>query len=112
MSAAAEETRDVYYYDGSERVLLGDYVTSRIVFKRRPGRVVYLPGVSPFNLEFQHDNLTWVGVHTEDGYLVGSLIDPETHRLQKKVRLVRRAQPGDPEVELPDFPQGEEDEQP
>ena len=105
--AEPKEGREVRYHD-RRVVRLGDYVSTRIVFKRRRGRIVYLPGVSTSNPEFERDGLTWVAIHREDGWLVGSIVHPEHQTLQKKVRFVRRAGPEDSVAVLPDFPQGED----
>ena len=111
MHANAKNYPTVYYHDRVNPVLPGDHVTSRIVFRRRPGRVVYVPGISPFNSEFEYNNLTWVAIRTEDGYLVGTIVDPENHELRKKVRFVRRAEPDEPEAELPELPREADDQE-
>lgn len=97
----------VTYFNTQTEVLVGDYVEVKVwlEFWRgwQPGRVWYVPGVSPQNPELEHHDLTWVAIHYgkgkqcgnyADGEQCGSLVEPSTGQLQKSVRFVRRADDG------------------
>ena len=45
------------YFDGNTDVQLGDRVALRVLFRKRVGRVVYVPGVSTFNPEFEYNGM-------------------------------------------------------
>ena len=61
----------------------------KVWFRRRSGRVVYLPGTSPRNGEFEHGGLRWVAIRTEN-MIVGSVVNPRTEVLKKKLRFTCR----------------------
>lgn len=81
----------IRYYDSETEVQLGDRVETRFwyLFKKR-GRIVYLPGVSPFHSDFEHHGLKWVGVFAEDESLFGEVVDPKSGTLLKRVKFLRR----------------------
>jgi hypothetical protein len=81
---------EIYYNDCQTPVKLGDVVEKRIFFRKRQGRVVYLPGVSQLNKEMNYNGLEYVGVKIEGGPMVATLVDPEGHFLQSKIRFVKR----------------------
>ena len=59
-------------YHGSERTVeLGDRVTVRCLFRRRPGAVNYVPGISPVHDEMEHGALHWVGIAFDRGTFTG-----------------------------------------
>ena len=80
----------VLYADGATQVMLGDHVSGRDLFLRKAGRVVYVPGVSKRNREFEHGGLTWVGIRFEGGSMTGALVDPESNQLKSGVRFHSR----------------------
>ena len=54
----------VMYSDRVTKVMFGDKVVTRLwycFFRKTNGRVVYIPGVSKINSEFEHV-IRWVGV--------------------------------------------------
>jgi hypothetical protein len=84
----------VTYSDGRTPTLLGDHVEFRIplFFWRgwQPGRVHYVPGISPSSPSLEFGGLTWVSIHDRRGAPTGFVVDPDTHQLDAKVRFVRR----------------------
>jgi hypothetical protein len=80
----------VRYFDGTVEVQLGDRVALRILFRKRTGRVVYVPGISPLNPEFAYNGLQWVGVRLEDRSLVATVVLHKTGTLKKKVKFIAR----------------------
>lgn len=81
--------RPITYDDGVTPVEIGDWVSLRVLFRRRTGRVVYLPGVSKLHGEFEFGGLTWVGIDIPKGPVVKAVVDPDGRRLQKNIRFVR-----------------------
>lgn len=67
-------------------VSLGDRIRTRLwfLFPTR-GIVVFVPGISEPDEEFERDGLRWVGVKGDDGSLFGELVDPESGCLSKRV---------------------------
>ena len=80
----------VMYFGGKEDVQLGDRVSIRIWLRKRTGRVVYAPGVSPLNPEFGNSGMQWVGIRLENGALVATPVLRRSSSLKKKVHLVNR----------------------
>ena len=81
----------VAYHGGSIPVAIGDHVRTRIYFFfRKEGRVVYVPGISEKHPRLEHSGLRWVGVKCCDGLTFGTIVDPTTGCLEKKVTLVKR----------------------
>lgn len=84
----------VLYSDGILPVHLGDEVEFRggllLLFKKFQGRVVYVPGESPFNADMESDELSWIAIDVPGKVLVRRLVDPETRRLVRWTQLVRR----------------------
>jgi hypothetical protein len=85
----------VCYHGTKTSVLVGDHVEFKIglFFWRgwQPGRVHYVPGISPKNDELEYNGLTWVAIHDARGGQSGHVVLPETNQLRKTVRYVRRA---------------------
>jgi hypothetical protein len=81
----------VLYADGQTQVLLGDEVTARSFFIRRPARVVYVPGISKKNRDMEFNGLCWVALKFAKGARIGTLVDPKTARLGKSVRFIKRS---------------------
>jgi hypothetical protein len=81
----------ISYSDGNTAVELGDFVSARVWVRRRSGNVIYIPGISARVGSFDHNGLTWVGIAFSSGTVIGSLVDPETARLQRTVRFLGRA---------------------
>lgn len=83
----------VMYSDRVTKVMFGDKVVTRLwycFFRKTNGRVVYIPGVSQMNSEFEHSGLRWVGVRIGDGSVYGAVIDPSNGCLQKSIQFVGR----------------------
>lgn len=78
------------YFDGVTEVRLGDRVALRVLFRKRMGRVVYVPGISPVNPEFEYNGLRWVGIRLPDRSLVATVVLTRTGNLKKKVKFIER----------------------
>ena len=85
----------VTYHQTQLQVLVGDHVEFKvwITFWRgwQPGRVYYVPGISPKHPELERDGLLWVSVHSSRGSQAGILVEPSTRQLQKSVGFLRRS---------------------
>jgi hypothetical protein len=79
----------VTYPDRVTPVRLGDHVEIRVWFRRRTGRVVYVPGISAFNPNMEYNGLQWVGVRIDNGF-VSTVLDPKGGYLRKYTKLLRR----------------------
>jgi hypothetical protein len=79
-----------HYSDGETEVQLGDRVTLRVLFRKRVGRVVYVPGTSAFNPEFEYNGMKWVGIRLEDRSLVATPVLTATGNLKKKIKFIER----------------------
>lgn len=93
MKSIPELTLPVRYSDGVTPVQIGDIVSARLwfaFFRKRIGRVVYVPGISKKHGEFEHDGLCWVGVKTTDGSVFGNVVMPETGCVQKSLHFLER----------------------
>ncbi len=66
------------------------------LFRKKVGRVLYAPGISKLHKGMEFNGLSWVGIRFDDGMVVGSLVDPKTHRLKKGVKFLKR---GEAEIE-------------
>jgi len=81
----------VRYFDGVTDVQLGDQVTLSVLFRKRVGRVVYVPGVSAVNPEFEEDDGSkWVGIRLDDRSLVATPVLTKTGNLKKKIKFIAR----------------------
>ena len=80
----------VMYAEGDHEVLLGDSVSIDLWFRRRKGRVVYVPGVSAVNTEFEYNGTRWVGIRLANNNLVATPVLSKTGALKKKIRFIRR----------------------
>ena len=83
---------EVRYSGSDEPVLPGDIVTTRVFFRRRKARVVYVPGISKKRMSLEHHGLTWVGMQELTGPFLSALVNPRTGRLDRRVRLVARGE--------------------
>lgn len=94
----------ITYADGVTPVEIGDWVELRVLFRKRTGRVVYIPGVSRLHQEFEFGGLAWVGIDIPRGPVVKTVVDPQTLRLRRKIFFLRRDPEGatelDPSLEL------------
>jgi hypothetical protein len=86
----SEKSMPIRYFDGATEVLLGDHVALRVLFRKRTGRVVYVPGISPMNPEFEYNGLSWVGIRLQDRSLVATVVLSKTGNLKKKVKFIER----------------------
>ena len=93
----------VRYQGGQVVVQLGDRVELHGLFRKRRGVVNYVPGISQPHGEMEHDGLHWVGVSFLDGTFTGTVVDPDTGCLRKKVAFVERG-PADAATPLPPGP--------
>lgn len=81
----------ITYYDRTTQVQLGDKVETKVWFRRRSGRIAYVPGISLINVEFEHDGLRWVGIRLENGSIVATVVDPKgDYILKKSLKFVER----------------------
>lgn len=80
----------VTYADGTTEVRLGDRASLSVWFRRRTGRVVYLPGISKMNPEFEYNGMRWVGIRLGDQSLVATPVLVPTERLKAEIRFVAR----------------------
>jgi hypothetical protein len=93
MSSVTSLPKPVCYFDGVTPVQLGDVVATRLwfaPFRKKTGRVVYVPGISKKHGEFEHDGLCWIWVKTPDGGIFGSLVLPDTGCLEKRLQFLGR----------------------
>lgn len=92
----------IRYCDSDVEVRLGDHVEIKVWFKRRGGRIVYVPGLSPLNTQYEFNGLRWVAIRTES-MIIGSIVRPQTETLKSKVKFIQRdnspfdSAPDDPE---------------
>ena len=100
--AAFQALNCVRYFDSEVPVQLGDHVSLRVLFRRRAGRVCYLPGVSPENPEIDFGGLCRIGIDFTGGFMMWQ-VDPDSLELKKGVTLVNR----DP-VSVPAVPTAED----
>jgi hypothetical protein len=85
-----EQPESVAYADGITSVLPGDRVSVRWFLRRRPGEVIYVPGISKRRGVYEHNGLKWVGVSLPDGWAIGEIVLPETRTLKPSVRFLGR----------------------
>jgi hypothetical protein len=78
-------------------------------WRRRRGRVVYIPGISPLNPEMERGGLRWVGIRLVEGGFVSTVVDPDGQFLRKNERLVRRDPEGVVELKPDEDPHGPDD---
>jgi hypothetical protein len=71
-------------------VLPGDRVSVRWFLRRRPGAVIYVPGISKRRGTYEHNGLTWVGVSLPDRWAIGEIVLPDTRTLKPSVRFLGR----------------------
>lgn len=84
----------IVYSDGMTTVQIGDVVSCRAwlwLFRKKIGRVTYVPGISKLNRGMEHGGMRWVGTRFEDGTVIGTPVDPETGVLKKSVQFLQRA---------------------
>ena len=80
----------ITYKDRVTRVELGDRVQMRIWLRKYRGRIVYIPGVSPFNPAMEFDGLRWVGARLEEGGFVSAFVDSDRNFLRSRLIFVGR----------------------
>lgn len=101
--------RNITYSDRLTPVQLGDHVETRVWWRKRRGRVVYVPGISPFNPVMERDGLRWVGVRLDDGGFVSTVVDPDGHFLRKNEKLLKRDSTGIDALKPDEDPHGADD---
>lgn len=94
----------VRYRNSDVEVQLGDHVEGRVWFQKYKGRVVYVPDISPPNVEFEQYGLSYVGIRLTDGCTVATLVDPKTRHLVKKVTFLNRGERDFQEIRPTDRP--------
>jgi len=88
------KTIAVKYSDQSTTVNLGDRVEVRVWFRKRQGRVVYVPGISELNEELEYNGLRCVGIRMDTSALLATPVLRKTRSLKKRFRfIVRDASP-------------------
>ena len=81
----------IKYDDGETIVELGDHVMVRLfLFLKRPGRISYIPGISPLHREMEPDGVRLVGVSFRSGSAGGFWVESSDSRLIKTVKFVAR----------------------
>ena len=80
----------IRFSDGETAVQLGDRVSLRVLLRKRLGRVVYVPGISEFNREFEYNGMKWVGIRLTDRSLVATPVLLKSGTLKKKIRFLTR----------------------
>jgi hypothetical protein len=78
------------YFGGEIDVQLGDRVAVSVWCSKRLGRVVYVPGISRFNPEFEYNGLKWVGVRLQNKALLATIVRHRAGNLKKNVRFIGR----------------------
>ncbi len=99
-----DEKLPLRYRNSDIEVRLGDHVQTRIFFRKRVGRVVYVPGISMPNPEFERDGLSEVGIRLADGSMLASVVDPITWNLCRKEAFLKRDASGFEEIQPDDRP--------
>jgi hypothetical protein len=80
----------IQYFDKAHEVKLGDRVSVTVFWRKRIGRIVYAPGISAVNPEFEYDGMCWVGIRLEDRSLVATPVLLKTQTLKRRVKFVER----------------------
>lgn len=88
----------VRYFGGDVEVLPGDRVMVKGWFRRRYATVNYVPGISDFHPEMEHNALYWVGLAFDSGIQSGAIVDPDTGCTRRRVVFIDR---GDPQAVEP-----------
>ncbi len=92
-------------YETGEDVKVGDYVQFRawaeLWLRKRTGRVMFVPGISPPNPTLEYNGLKWISID-EEKMKIGGLVDPKTG-VVKKIRFLKRS-----DDELQETPSGYE----
>ena len=79
----------IHYFDGEIEVRLGDQVEIRVLFRRRRGRIVYVPGISPLHPQFEFNGMRWIAIRTPE-MLISTPVLTKTGNLKKKVTFLGR----------------------
>ena len=80
---------NICYWGGTVDVQLGDRVELRAWFRRRTGRVIYVPGISPLNSHYEFNGLRWVAIRSRN-MIVGTVVHPSSATLQRKIKFLGR----------------------
>ena len=102
-------SRVVTYLDRTTPVQLGDHVETRVWWRKRRGRVVYVPGISAVNRNMERNGLVWVGIRLEEGGFVSTVVDPEGFFLRKHEKLLKRDPEGFAALRPDEDPHGPEE---
>jgi hypothetical protein len=88
----------VVYGDGQTPVRPGDHIEYRTLlswWRRKSGRVAYVPGISQLNTDMEFAGMAWVGISGTDGTFRGVRVDADSGRIKKSVRFVSRSNGSD-----------------
>jgi hypothetical protein len=102
-AAISRDHSKIYYHGGEIEVMLGDEVSAKDFLFRKLGRIVYIPGLSPINREFEHNGMAWVGIRFAGGAVGGTFVYPEKLWLKKSVRFLRRLNTAFEQISEEDF---------
>lgn len=102
-------SRVITYSDRATPIQLGDHVETRVWWRKRRGRVVYVPGISPVNREMERNGLMWVGIRLDEGGFLSTVVDPEGFFLRKNEKFLKRDPDGIAELKPTDDPHGGDD---
>lgn len=80
----------VRYFESDIEVELGDRVELRGWFRKRSATVNYVPGISEYHLEMEHNALFWVGLAFDNGTFTGAIVDPDTGCTRKHLVFLGR----------------------
>ena len=97
--AISARWRPIRYHGLDEEVRLGDWVELRVFFRKRTGRVVYVPGISKPHREMAYGGLEDVGIRLQEGTFIATVVIPPSFRLKKGIRFLRHDPLGVAEVD-------------
>ena len=80
----------IKYFATDVAVMPGDQVRFRNWFRLRDALIVHVPGISPKHKDFSDGPVPEVGLQSEQGYIYGIYVDPETGYLKKTVSFRER----------------------
>jgi hypothetical protein len=80
----------VRYFENNIEVELGDRVELRGWFRKRSATVNYVPGISEYHPEMEHNALYWVGLAFDNGTFSGAIVDPDTGCTRKRLVFLGR----------------------
>ncbi len=94
----------VRYCQSGAEVRLGDHVETSVLFRKKRGRIIYVPGISRPNEDMEHDGLVRVGIQIVNGPFIAEVVNPQTFSLRKNVLFLNRDSGGFTELAPEDRP--------